>query len=325
MAEELSFEPIEVVVPDGANKTRIDVFLAERFDGYSRTLLRRAITEQSVTVDGHPIKASFKLRPGQRISVRLPEISLEGPEPENIALDILFEDHVIVVVNKPSAMVVHPARGNWKGTLASALSYHFDQLSKIAGTTRPGIVHRLDRDTSGVIMIAKTDTAHVALMNQFAARTVKKSYLAIVCGTPSRDAEVVEAPIGRHPYQREKMTVRSNHHSCRDARTVFYVQERFAKYSLLMAQPKTGRTHQIRVHAAHIGHPVLCDRLYGGRSRISLPELSGGPATDDMVLERQALHAWRLEIRHPRTNEPLVFEAPLPEDMNKTLQILGGT
>ncbi|MFP6674866.1 MAG: RluA family pseudouridine synthase [Pirellulaceae bacterium] len=322
MADELSFEPVEVVVPEEANKTRIDAFLAEQFDAYSRTLLRRAITEQSVTVDGHPIKASFKLRPGQRISIRLPELKPDGPEPENIPLDILFEDQFIVVVNKPAAMVVHPARGNWKGTLASALSYHFDELSQVAGTTRPGIVHRLDRDTTGVIMIAKTDAAHVSMMNQFAARTVVKSYLAIVCGRPSRDAEAVDAPIGRHPYQREKMTIRSNHSTSRKAKTVFHVKERFGKHSLLMAQPKTGRTHQIRVHAAHIGHAVLCDRLYGGRSRISRSELSGGPSCDDYVLERQALHAWRLEIRHPRTDELLAFEAPIPDDLNQTLQIL---
>jgi 23S rRNA pseudouridine1911/1915/1917 synthase len=325
MTDDLSFEPTEIEVPEEAKKVRVDAFLAERFEKYSRNLIRRAIVEESVTVDGHPVKASFKVRPGQRISVRLPELSDEGPVPEDIPLEILFEDEFLIAINKPSGMVVHPARGHWSGTLASALAFHFDELSQVAGITRPGIVHRLDRDTSGVIAVAKTDTAHTALAAQFAARTVQKTYLAIVRGVPSRDATVVEAAIGRHPYQREKMAIRDDHPTSKSARTVFHVEERFAKQTLMRAEPKTGRTHQIRVHAAHLGHPILCDRLYGGRSRIGIMELSGQGvenANEEIVLDRQALHALRLELRHPKSDEPLVFEAPLPADMQCVLDTL---
>jgi 23S rRNA pseudouridine1911/1915/1917 synthase len=345
MSDDLTFEPIEIVVSEEGEKVRIDAFLADRFEKYSRNLLRRAIVEGLITVDGNPVKPSFKLHVGHVISVRLPELPTQGPEPEDIPLDILFEDDFVIAINKPPGMVVHPARGHWSGTLASALSFHFDQLSQVAGVTRPGIVHRLDRDTSGVIIVAKTDTAHNGLASQFEARTVQKTYLAIVRGTPSRDATVVEASIGRHAYQREKMTVRDNHPTSKSARTVFYVEERFDKHSLVRAEPKTGRTHQIRVHAAHIGHPVLCDRLYGGRSQITVGELMGkrlsSPSStvgsadtastsnahdtaDDLVLKRHALHARRLELRHPKTDEPLCFEAPLPDDLKETLRVLRG-
>lgn len=322
MAEELSFEPIEIIVPAEASKARIDTFLADRFEKYSRSLLRRAIQEEAVTVDGQPVKASFKLRPGQRIAVALPDLPVEGPVPENIPLDILFEDDFLIAVNKPPAMVVHPARGHWSGTLASALAFHFDQLSQVAGTTRPGIVHRLDRDTSGVIIVAKTDATHYALTSQFEARTVLKTYLTVVRGVPSRDAFVVEAAIGRHPYQREKMAVRDQDPDAKPARTVFYVEQRFDRYSLLRAEPKTGRTHQIRVHAAHAGHPVLCDRLYGGRSQITAAGLTGKPDEGETLLSRQALHAWKIAIRHPKSDELMTFEAPLPDDLQSTVQRL---
>jgi 23S rRNA pseudouridine1911/1915/1917 synthase len=321
MSEDLSSEPIEIEVPEEVNKQRVDAFLAERFEKYSRSLLRRAIVEGTVTVNGELVKPSFKLHPGQLISIRLPEIPVEGPVPEDIPLDILFEDDFMVVVNKPPAMVVHPARGNWSGTLTAALAFHFDQLSQVAGVTRPGIVHRLDRDTSGAIMVAKTDTAHQGLAAQFEARTIKKSYLAIVRGTPSRDAEVVEAPIGHHPYQREKMSVRADDESSKAARTVFHVQERLGKFSLLRAEPTTGRTHQIRVHAAHIGHPVFCDKLYSGRSQILRGELAKD-GSEEVLLGRQALHAWRLELKHPISGEPVKFEAPLPTDIQQTLDVL---
>lgn len=325
MSEDLSFEPVEIVVPDEGAKVRVDAFLADRFEKYSRSLIRRAIVDETVTVDGHPVKASFKLRPGQLISVQLPDLPTEGPIPEDIPLDILFEDDFIIAINKPAGMVVHPARGNWSGTLASALAFHFDQLSQVAGITRPGIVHRLDRDTSGVIVVAKTDTAHNGLSAQFEARTVQKTYLAVVRGLPSRDAVVVEAAIGRHPYSREKMAIRDGHPTSKSARTVFHIEERFARCSLVRAEPKTGRTHQIRVHAAHFGHPVLCDRLYGGRSQITLGELAGdrsASASDEVVLGRQALHARRIEIRHPKTDKLLTFEAPLPSDIQRVLDTL---
>jgi 23S rRNA pseudouridine1911/1915/1917 synthase len=240
-----------------------------------------------------------------------------GPHPENIPLDILYEDDALIAVNKPPGMVVHPARGHWSGTLASALSFHFQQLSKVGGETRPGIVHRLDRDTSGVLVVAKTDPMHYALAAQFEARTTEKEYLAITAGVPDRDRDRIEQPIGIHPHQREKMAIRAGHSTSRDATTFYEVVERFAGFAAVKVLPKTGRTHQIRVHLAHIGCPVLCDKLYGGQQK-------GGQASllDDAILNRQALHALRIKLAHPATGEPIEFTAPLPADLQSVLDVL---
>jgi 23S rRNA pseudouridine1911/1915/1917 synthase len=261
---------------------------------------------------------------------------------------VLEEDEVIAVVNKPAGMVVHPGRGHWSGTLASALAHHFNALSTTAGSTRPGIVHRLDRDTSGVLIVAKNDSAHEALAAQFKARTVEKEYLAIVVGGPDRDRDRIVGPIGAHPTQRTKMAIRAGHATSRDAETFFEVAERFAGFALVRAFPKTGRTHQIRLHLASIGCAVLCDRLYGGRARITRDELrkgagfrvqgsessdpsrsaatpeacAPGAAESSPVLARHALHAHRLSLNHPTTGERREFIAPLPEDMQNVLDLL---
>jgi 23S rRNA pseudouridine1911/1915/1917 synthase len=256
------------------------------------------------------------------VRIRLPERPRERPIAEAIPLTILYEDEHIAAVNKPPAMVVHPARGHWSGTLSGALTHHFEFLSQVGGATRPGIVHRLDRDTSGVIVVAKTDQAHMGLTAQFEARTTEKEYLAITSGRPDRDRDVIERPIGIHPYQREKMAIRVSHPTSREARTFYEVLERLERFALLRVAPKTGRTHQIRVHLEHIGCPVLCDRLYSGRSQITRGELLGGRDDGDVVLKRQALHAWRLSLHHPISKQPLSFEAPLPEDMERVLGIL---
>jgi 23S rRNA pseudouridine1911/1915/1917 synthase len=231
-------------------------------------------------------------------------------------------------------MVVHPARGHWSGTLASALSFHFQQLSQVGGPTRPGIVHRLDRDTSGVMVVAKTDPMHYALAAQFEARTTEKEYLTITAGVPDRDRDRIDQPIGIHPQQREKMAIRADHSTSRDASTFYEVVERFPGYALVRVLPKTGRTHQIRVHLAHIGCPVLCDKLYGGRSQITRGELLRrvGPASaadaqahhsgDNILLRRQALHAHRIKLAHPATKEPIEFVAPLPADMQTVIAAL---
>ncbi len=304
---------------------RLDALLAERFRFYSRTQLRHAIRDEGVTVDGVVTKASYHLRAGQLIVVRLPNRPRERPIPENIPLEILYEDDYLAAVNKRPGMVVHPARGHWSGTLTGALTHHFEQLSQIGGAARPGIVHRLDRDTSGVIVVAKSDQAHMGLTAQFEARTTEKEYLAITAGCPDRDSDVVERPIGVHPYQREKMAIRADHSTSREARSFYEVQERFARHALVRVAPKTGRTHQIRVHLEHIGCPVLCDRLYSGRSQITAGELiSGREDGGPVVLDRQALHAWRLQLLHPITRKPLCFEAPLPEDMARVLRVLRG-
>ncbi len=257
----------------------------------------------------------------------VPKPPRAGPAAEEIPLDFLHVDDAIAVVNKPAGMVVHPAKGNWNGTLAGALKWHLERgaggdegLSTAGGPTRPGIVHRLDRDTSGVIIVARNESAHHALAKQFEQRTVTKTYLAITQGQPQFDADQIDLPIGIHPYQREKMAVRRDHPTSREAVTRYEVIERFHGAALVRVAPRTGRTHQIRVHLAAIGTPVLGDVLYSGRGVIE-PMLFGLPEGPPL-LRRQALHATALEIDHPVTGERMRFESPLPPDMERTLAAL---
>ncbi len=322
MTDEGPQTPVEWVVEEAEAGQRLDSVLAHRFPQHSRGYLQRVIAAAGARVDGHQRKPSYRLRLGERVSVVPLAPPREGHPPEDIPLDILYEDDWLVAVNKPPGMVVHPGKGHWSGTLTAALQHHFDQLSTLGGPTRPGIVHRLDRDTSGVILVAKTDAAHAALAERFAERTVEKEYVAIVAGRMDRDADVIELPIGPHPYQREKMAIRRDDPNARHARTFYQVVERFRGFALVKAFPKTGRTHQIRVHLAAVGCPILCDRLYGGRARISLGELTGDPDAEEIVLERQALHAARIKLRHPGRDEVLEVSAPLPNDLQKVLSLL---
>jgi 23S rRNA pseudouridine1911/1915/1917 synthase len=321
-------QPLTLLVGEAAAGQRLDAFLAQELSKYSRVQLRKVIGAGGVKVNGQGTKVAYRLSAGDEISIVLPPMNTAGPHPEEIPLDILYEDEHIIAVNKPPGMVVHPARGHWSGTLASALSYHFRQLSSVGGPTRPGIVHRLDRDTSGVMVVAKTDPMHYALAAQFEARTTEKEYFAITAGVPDRDRDVVDQPIGIHPHQREKMAIRSGHSTSREATTFYEVQERFAGFAAVKVLPKTGRTHQIRVHLAHVGCPVLCDKLYGGRASITRGELRrfvrGSPQSgdEDVVLNRQALHARRIKLAHPATGEPVEFTAPLPEDLKRVLDVL---
>jgi 23S rRNA pseudouridine1911/1915/1917 synthase len=319
------------VVEEEHREFRVDLFLTLKIDGYSRVFLRRIITEGKVLVDGRPIKPAFRVYPGQRVEiVDLPPPPTDGPIPEAIELDVLFEDESMVAINKPAGMVVHPAKGHWSGTLTSALAHHFQQLSDAGGPTRPGIVHRLDRETSGVILIAKTNEVHFKLCAQFEAREVHKKYVTIVSGKLDRDRDRIVYPIGHHPYQREKMAIRSHHPSAKPAETLFEVVKRFPGYCLLHVFPKTGRTHQIRVHLAHVGCPVLCDRLYAGHAQITRGQLQrraarGLPPREndsEILLNRQALHAARIEFTHPKTGQSLSIEAPLPEDLQRVLEAL---
>ncbi len=310
---------------------RLDAFLSAQLPQASRVRVRRGIDGGNAQVDGKVRKASYRLKAGQQVTFVLPPPPASGPEPEPIALSILYEDESIAVVDKPAGMVVHPARGHWSGTLASALVHHFQTLSELGGPTRPGIVHRLDRDTTGVIVVAKTDQAHSHLSEQFKARLVKKEYLALILGSPDRDRDWIDHPIGDHPSQREKKALRSGHTSSREAQTFYEVEERFGGISLIRAKPKTGRTHQIRLHLASIRCPVLCDKLYGGRSQMTVGELRGlyrdkrlaADLADDVVLiDRQALHAQRLSFSHPQSGETVHFEASLPDDITRLLEIL---
>jgi 23S rRNA pseudouridine1911/1915/1917 synthase len=308
-----------VVEPDQAG-WRLDVFLAHHFPNYSRVHLRRVITAGGVRVGDRGGKPSYRLVPGQRVSIVLPEIPREAPQPEAIPLEILYDDDWLAAINKPPGMVVHPARGHWSGTLASAVQHHFGgKLSTAGGPTRPGIVHRLDRDTSGVILVAKNDQAHGNLATQFQDRLVEKEYFAIVAGTPDLDRDRIAVPIGFHPHEREKMAIRRGHPLSRSAETYYEVIERFDGFASVRIVPKTGRTHQIRVHLGHIGCPVLCDRQYGGRARLTRGEIRRDPGDMFVLLDRQALHARRLRISHPSTGKPLRLEAPLPGDLEAVL------
>jgi 23S rRNA pseudouridine1911/1915/1917 synthase len=295
--------------------------------------VRRAVDAGHVRVDGGQCKASLRLKDGQQVIVAQIEVPREGPAPQNIPLDILHEDEAIIVVNKPAGMVVHPAKGHWEGTLASALAHHFTTLSSRGGPTRPGIVHRLDRDTSGVIVVAKNDQAHDALAEQFKSRDVTKEYLAIVVGVPELDRDLIDEPIGDHPTHRDKKAIRRKDPDARPATTIYEVIERFAGFAFVRALPKTGRTHQIRLHLTHVGHPVLCDRLYGGRAVITELELIprdkiGQHTVEEQaafrqpLLDRQALHAHRLAFAHPITGERMQFVAPMARDMERVLAAL---
>ena len=313
---------ISLAVDDDSAGMRLDAFLAARLTDYSRARLQEVIRAAGVQVDGQPAKSSLRLKCGQSISLALPERRREGPLPEDIPLEVLFEDEHLAAIDKPAGMVVHPAKGHWKGTLAGAVQYRFRSLSGVGGPTRPGIVHRLDRDTTGVIVVAKTDKAHMRLAAQFEQRTVQKEYFALTAGAPDHDRDRIDRPIGAHPYQREKKAIRADHPTSRAAETFYEVIERYRGFAAVRLLPKTGRTHQLRIHLASIDCPVLCDRLYGGRARLALADLTGNADDTDILLERHALHARRLELSHPETGEPLVFEAPLPEDIRAAQEAL---
>jgi 23S rRNA pseudouridine1911/1915/1917 synthase len=321
---ELSRTPADFVVKARMEGKRIDAYLASRFPDYSRSVLQKVIDAEAVLVNGRPIKASYKVRVGDCIRVWLPELAEEIPAPEDIPIEVVYEDEALTIVNKPPGMVTHPAKGHWSGTLVNALQFHFDALSTLAGAHRPGIVHRLDRDTSGLVIVAKSDLAHAGLAHQFEQRTVHKEYLALVAGDPQRDSDSIERAIGFHPTHREKMAIRAPEDGGKEAVTFYQVVQRFGKYTLVRCTPATGRTHQIRVHLAHIGHPIVADKAYSGRDRLTLGDVRGDscPGADTVLLARQALHAHRLRLFHPLTGRELDLTAPLPDDMAKTLAAL---
>lgn len=316
-------QPVETrTVEEEQANLRLDSFLVLHFPQFSRAKLQRAVGKQQVTVDGRVAKSSLKLKSGQQVKVVLPSPEPATAIPENIPLDLLYEDEHVVAVNKPPAMVVHPAKGHWSGTLTAALAFRFDQLSQVGGATRPGIVHRLDRDTSGVILVAKSDMAHHELARQFEQRTVEKEYWALVSPGPDRDRDMIDRAIGAHPYQREKMAIRDGHSTSRPAQTEFEVAERFDGFAVVRLFPKTGRTHQIRVHLAHVGCPVLCDRYYSGRARVTRGDFSGDRGDQQVLLERQALHAAQITFRHPVSGERVTVQAPLREDLLRTVEAI---
>ncbi|MEX2287215.1 MAG: RluA family pseudouridine synthase [Planctomycetaceae bacterium] len=330
MTDGLSAEvPIELTVEARAHGWRIDHYLTRLFPNYSRALFQQAIEQERILVNGLPIKRARRLRVNDRLSVRLPEQPDLSLPPEDIPLAILYEDAAIVVLDKAAGMIVHPGKGNYRGTLAGALQFHFNELSDAAGQQRPGIVHRLDRDTSGVLVVAKNNQVHHRLSGQFERREVTKEYRAIVWGDVELESDYVETFLRVHSGKRERMSVCEAGGNARHAVTFYQVLERFAGFTYLALFPKTGRTHQLRVHMQHLGHPIVADRLYGGRGELRVSNLGGARGGNvasedrsDVLIARQALHALRLKFRHPEGGQSLEFEAPLPEDFQRTLEAL---
>lgn len=297
-------------VPADAGE-RIDKYITESLeDDISRSQIQQWIKDGHVTVNGQAVKANYRLSEEDRVELRIPQPSEAEIRPEAIPLDVAYEDRDVIVVNKPRGMVVHPAPGHYSGTLVHALMHHCKDLSGINGQLRPGIVHRIDKDTSGLIMAAKNDLAHMSLARQLKEHSVTRKYLAIVHGSVTHDNGTVDAPIGRDPRNRKLFTVTAK--NSKRSVTHFAVIERFADYTYLELKLETGRTHQIRVHMQFIGHSLVGDPQYG-RSR----GLSKGP---EMI--GQALHACVLGFNHPRTGEFLQFEAPIPQDMQHLLDVL---
>jgi 23S rRNA pseudouridine1911/1915/1917 synthase len=294
---------------------RLDTFLRGKFPAVSRGAIQRLIEEGHIRVDGRIIKPTHAPRAGEQVEVHWPEARSAEAQPEAMPLDILYEDDTLLVLNKPPGLVVHPAAGHEEHTLVNALLHHCaGQLSGIGGVARPGIVHRLDKETSGCLVVAKNDETHLALSTQFATRKVEKIYHAILCSELPHDHGEIHAAIARHPSHRKRMAV--DEAVGRDARTGYHVLERLRSATLVEAVLHTGRTHQIRVHFQFLGFPLVGDATYGNRQNQRLAELTGYTAP------RQMLHAWRLAFIHPRTAKRLSLEAPRPEDFLDALAAL---
>jgi 23S rRNA pseudouridine1911/1915/1917 synthase len=295
---------------------RLDKFLCEKFPAASRGALQRLIEQGHIRVNGRQVKPTHHPHASEKIEVHWPEAKPAEAQPEEIPLDILFEDQSLLVVNKPAGLVVHPAAGHEEHTLVNALLHHCQgSLSGIGGVARPGIVHRLDKETSGCLVVAKNDETHLALSEQFAGRAVKKIYHAILCGEVPREAGEIRAAIARHPTHRKRMAVREDS-AGRAAHTSWRVLERLKAATLVEAQIHTGRTHQIRVHFQFLGHPVVGDDTYGAKPNARLKELT------NYAVPRVMLHAKNLSFIHPRTKKPMNFEAPLPKDFRGALKFL---
>lgn len=285
---------------------RIDKYLSEQLEDMTRSHIQKLIKENMVRANGMAVKSNFKLSASDQIEVEIPELKEPDILPENIPLDILYEDQDILVVNKPKGMVVHPAPGHYTGTLVNAIMYHCkDNLSGINGVMRPGIVHRIDMDTTGSLLICKNDRAHQALAEQLKEHSITRKYHAIVHGRLKEDEGTIDKPIGRHPIDRKKMSVHCT--NGREAITHYRVLKRFQQFTYIECQLETGRTHQIRVHMSSIGHPILGDQIYG-------------PAKCPYKLQGQTLHAKVLGITHPTTGEYMEFDAPLPDYFQALLE-----
>jgi len=316
-----------ILVDESEQDRRLDAVVAAHLPDCSRSLAANLIGNHKILVDNQPKKPGYRVKAGEQILGRIPDPEPVEYKPEPIPLHILYQDSDIVVLNKQAGLVVHPAPGHGSGTLVNALLYHCPDLEGIGGEIRPGIVHRLDKDTSGTMVVAKNAAALDGLARQFKARSIRKKYLALVYGELKKDAGTIDFPIGRHPIHRKQMSTTTR--KARNAETVWQVREQFPEIALLELTLKTGRTHQIRVHCAAMGHSIAGDPVYGPRKALTglikrnstLP-----PAVTDRLkkLPRQMLHAWKLGLVHPRTDERMSFESPLPQDMEELIAMLRG-
>ena len=298
----------QFIINQEENGMRIDVFLSKKMDNVSRSYIQKLIKEKEISVNGMAVKANYKVSANDIVQLTIPDVSEPDILPENIPLDILYEDADILIVNKPKGMVVHPSPSHYTGTLVNALMYYCkDDLSGINGVMRPGIVHRIDMDTTGSLLVCKNDFAHQKLAEDLKVHNIKRIYHAIVHGVIKEDEGTVEGPIGRHPIDRKKMSI--NYKNGKPAVTHYRVLKRFSNYTYIECQLETGRTHQIRVHMASIHHALVGDTVYG-------------PAKSPFHLQGQTLHAKILGIHHPRTNEYLEIDAPLPEYFTDLLEKL---
>jgi 23S rRNA pseudouridine1911/1915/1917 synthase len=305
-------------VSESESGTRLDAYLAAQIDDWSRVRLQRLIDAGEVLVNGNLVKPSYRVSAKDKVEVELTPAPTSNFSPENIPLEIVFEDDSVIVINKPAGLVVHPAAGVHSGTLANALAYHFQQLSN-AGSIRPGIVHRLDKDTSGLLVVAKTESAHENLSDQFRAREVFKNYVALVHGVVKEASGRIEQPIARDPRNRTRMAVVPGG---REALSLYRIRRSYNAFTLLDVELKTGRTHQIRVHLSWLKHPVIGDELYGGGRDNNVQDVQ--LRAQIRKLKRQFLHAEQLGFRHPHTGEQLSFVAPLPEELGQLLENLEG-
>jgi len=330
-SEEDGAQHVQLIIKRLLPNRRIDKYLKHRFPDFSRAVIQRLIKEEAVTVNNKGTKCSYHLNPRDCVDIILPPPPTNEIPAEDIPLNILYEDEHILILNKQANLIVHPARGNRGGTLVNGLVYYSDSLSQVNGNFRPGIVHRLDRNTTGVIAVAKTDTAHWRLAHQFEHRQTRKVYIAVVHGTMELDSDVIDMPLGRHPRVREKYAIRPE--SGKTATTTYELQKQYRGYALLRLMPKTGRTHQLRVHMAGIKHPIVADIMYGGKT-MTLEQMTNGeqlPAAgqpggelsaEDVVIERQALHAAELWVHHPVSGKEMHFKAPLPADMDFLVSLM---
>ena len=317
MAPSPDNETVTLSVSETDAGARLDAYLVTQIDGWSRARLQRLIEAEDVLVNGEVVKASYKVSVKDEIEVELTPAPASNFIPENIPLNIVFEDDDIIVINKPAGLVVHPAAGIHSGTLANALAYHFQKLSTHAGLSRPGIVHRLDKDTSGLLVAAKTEAGHENLADQFRARQVFKSYVALVYGVVKQAEGRIEQPLARDPRNRTRMAIVAGG---RGALSLYKVRRSYDSFTLLDVELKTGRTHQIRVHLSWLKHPVVGDELYGGGRDNNVQDVQ--LRSQIRKLNRQFLHAEQLGFCHPRTGEQMRFVAPLPPELMRLLEEL---